>query len=207
MLPTNPKFISALEDKFQIALSQEEVAEHSSPDMLAELIRSKLNNWTDEMSHPDHGFYTVRKSLMKNFGLSRDQIRFDTRFESIFGRKNRKKNWAILFSSISSRKKVYKPIDRPTWLKVAIYLAMPFVVFPAVYLGTDKHFELAAFYSVFLFFFLLLLTVPFKKEFPKQFQTVGDLVKIAGPFEVREWTREEVEEIVKKLITDHIPSP
>lgn len=201
MTTTNPKSIEALEDEFQIALSPEEVAGCGSPNELADLILKKLNSWSNETSHPDHGFYTVRKSLMKNFGLSRDQIQPDTRFENIFGRKNRKKNWSILVASITSRKKVYKAIDRPLWLKVTIYLAMPFVVFPAVYFGTDRHFELAAFYSLFLFFFLLLLTIPFKKVFPKQFQTLADLAKIAGPFKKREWTREEVLGKVKTLMT------
>jgi len=200
MLPTNPKFITALEDEFQIVLSSEEMTGCGSSKELAHLILTRLNNWTDETSHLGHGLYTVRKSLMKNFCLSADQIQSNTRFDTIFGKKNRKKNWAILVASITSRKKVYKSIDRPLWLKVSIYLAMPFVVFPAVYVGTDHHFELAAFYSLFLFFFLLLATVPFKKEFPRQFQVVGDLAKIAGPFNNKEWKREDVEERVRRLI-------
>lgn len=194
------KLLRAIEDEFQIVITDEEAKRCETPRLLAELLYSKLRKSTDESGPSEHGFYIVRKSLMENFGLSRDAIRPDTPFENIFGKKNRKKNWAMLVYSVTTRKKVYKPIDRPRWLMISIYLAMPLVVFPSVYIGTDKNFELTAFYSVFLFFFILLLTVPFKKEFPKQFQKVGDLAKVAGTLDTKVWTEEEVCERVKKLI-------
>ena len=199
----DPKLLTAIEDTFQIVLNEEETSGCKTPEVLAELIYSKLSNSADESSYTEQGFYIVRKSLEKNFSFPPDKVKPETAFENIFGRKNRKKNWAILFASITSRKKVYKPIDRPRWLMISIYLVMALLVFPAVYTGTDKNFELTAFYSVFLFFFILLLTVPFKKEFPRQFQTVGDLAKVAGPIEFKEWSKEEVSERMGKLIAEY----
>ena len=198
------ELLLAIEEEFQIVITDEEATNSETPDKLTEVVYSKLRRSNQDVCPSQHGFHKVRKTLIEQFNIPRKAIKLDTPLNDFFGKEHRKKYWVNLLSLLSDGQTVYAPLERPKWLKRTINLTIPLISFPIFLYFTHFTVVLSFLAACTLIFVLRTLTIPMKLEFPANFEKVKDLVPIIRSLETKVWDREDVYEKVKEIIVQQL---
>lgn len=196
------ELVLATEEEFQIAISDEEASHCTTPDMLTELVYSKLRKSTHDNCPSKHGFYVVRRALIDQFALPRERVRPESELEDLIDRKNRKESWEVLLRRISDGKTIYAPLERPRWIVSLIYLSS-LVTLAAALFETESA-SLSLIVSCLLGVTLYSVASLFKIEFPRDYRRVRDLVRIVGTLDASVWNREDVYFRVRKLVSEQL---
>lgn len=194
------EIVLAVEDEFQIAVTDEEANNSETPAQLTEIIYSKLRQSNDDICLSQHGFYTVRKILMRQLDISRNIIKPDTLLSQLLDIKQRLKYWDKILSQLSRGQTIRVNLERPKWLKITIYFVMPLIVFPIFFYLTYFSIPLTVLAVGALIFILTLFTKSMKYEFPSNFMYVKDLIKIVGTLQTKVWGKDEVYKKVRKIV-------
>lgn len=196
------ELLLAIEEEFQITLSDEEAYECTTPDRVTSLVFSKLRKSVQEPCPSMYGFYVLRKALMEYFSLPREKIKPELRLEDIFSRKDRLFIWKKFLKYLSSGKTLYAPLTRPIWVVRLMYMLLV-ITFIACLLELEN----VALALIFTFFVGVIYhagTSFLAIEFPNNISTVGDLTRLIATSDTSIWKRDEVYKTVKKLVSEQL---
>lgn len=196
------ELIIVIEDEFQIALSDEEAFKCETPNLLTDLVYSKLRKSESDTCPSMHSFYIVRKVLREQFNIARERIRPETRLADLFSKKNRIVIWDKLLLSLSNGQTIPIPLEKPQWVKTAILLSS-LTIFALCFFIAESAF-LAFFVACFNSIILNVAALSVQTEFPKNFVTVQDLTRIVGTLDTKVWKREQVYNRVKMLVVEQL---
>ena len=198
------ELLLAIEDEFQIAITDEEAFRSETPAKLTEIVYLKMRQSEHDVCPSQHGFYKVRKYMTDFLKIPRMTIKPDTPLKNLIQKKNRRKNWAAILSALSGGQTVFAPLERPKWLKLAIYLIIPVIAFPVLLRLTYYTVNLSVIMTGALIPLLMLLTTPMKYEFPDNFYSVKDLIRIIGTLQTKTWDKDELYKKIRKIIAQQL---
>nr|WP_035275702.1 hypothetical protein [Desulfogranum japonicum] len=197
------ELIMAIEEKFQIVIKEDEAYNVQTPDDLTNLVFSKLRKVGSQYCSSQQSFYIVRRKIIQRFGVKRNSIKPNTKLVDLVDKKNRKKFLKEITRDLSSNDVVCLEFNKPKYLQ-KIRLSSSLIVFAiSLYI-----FEYQVGLSFLIIFFYLglfsMITEPLKNEFPDNFQTVADLVKINASLDSTIWSRQEVYDRVKEIVVEQL---
>ena len=193
------ELVLATEEEFQIVISDEEAEKCTTPNLLTDLVYSKLRKPEDNVCPSMRGFYGIRKAIINHLGISREKIKIETPLDELIDKSERTKKWQGLLSLISHGQKIHAPLKRPRWVKILMF-AFVIIAFFVSAIETEAG-MLAVMFASFVWLLLIIITIPLKKEFPSNFQTVKDLIGIIGSLDSKEWNRDKVYSQVISLVS------
>jgi len=196
------ELVIVIEDEFQIVLSDEEAGKCETPNLLTDLVYSKLRQSEPEVCPSIHGFYVVRKVLTEQLNIPRRKIKLETNLTELIDKKDRALLWKRLLSTLSSGERIYAPLEKPRWIKISILISS-LIVF-ALFLSITESVLFSILAAIFNSMVLNTATLWFQSEFPKNFHTVKDLIRIVSTLETKVWKREQVYNRVKMLVTEQL---
>ena len=196
------ELVIVVEDEFQIVISDEEAFKCETPNLLTDLVYSKLRQSESDVCPSMHGFYIVRKILMEQLTIPRKKIKPETPLIELINKTNRELLWKRLLSTLSTGETIYAPLEKPRWIKVVILISS-LIVF-VLFLSITESAIFAILAAIFNSMILNTATLWFQAEFPKNFQTVTDLIRVVSTLETKVWNREQVFNRVKMLIVEQL---
>lgn len=218
------EIVMKVEETFDITIEDSDAEKAVTPGRLIELVLSKVGRTSDETCLTQRAFHRLRASLMRRFGLKRDQVRPDSLLANLFPRSTRKEHVRQILDDIGSGKEI--EFVRPDWLHHLILTlnisgGIAAIVFLAWHPVSSQNlflkFVFASPIVAFVLFLVvfnwlaLLATRRMRIEFRPSMATVGlfsrwivanapDVVK-APP---GQWNREQVSEIVRGIVIDYL---
>jgi acyl carrier protein len=197
------ELLMAIEDEFQIVITEDEAYHIQTPDDLTTLVFSKLRDGGSPHCSSQHSFYLVRQKIADKFGVQRNAVKPNTKLVELVDRKTRKRFLKNITRELSSSNGVYLGFEQPEYIK-NIRLVSSIIIFPILLYVLNYQIGYAVF-VLFLYLWLFsLITEPLKNELPKNFQTVADLVKINASLDSSVWSRHDVYERVKEIIVEQL---
>ncbi len=193
------ELLMAIEDEFQIIIKENEAYHVATPNDLTNLVFSKLRDGKYPYCSSQQSFYLVRKKIIDLLKVRRSSIKPNTRLVDIVEKKNRKKFLKSITKELSGNDEVWLEFQKPTYLN-KIQLISTIIIFLISLYSLHYQFGLAV---LIVFLYLAVFSVatnPLKNEFPNNFQTVADLVKINASLDNTIWSRQEVYNRVKEII-------
>ena len=207
------ELVLAVEEEFELVISDAEAENTTTPGKLTDLVYSKLRQSREDPCQSQQAFYILRKKLIDILGIRRDQIRPDTSLNEIIPEENRIDTLKEIVNSISdSRYYLYtKTTKLSSRIKFSIYasvLAVFFSIFFSVLFSTELslqfNFFISSIASLIVMHSLISLTTRYKTEFIPDFFTVADLTHIIGSRQSKIWDREELWEKIKEIIVEQL---
>lgn len=187
------ELVMAVEEEFQIAISDSEASDCTTVRNLVELVHSRLRHSSKDPCPSQHSFYLARQKLIDLLHVQRNEIKPDTNLEEIIPRKNRKNHWKKVTASMSEGEFFRGRLDRPKWMTYSSFPA--FLLLPCAILKFwyDFPFTLALISSLPVYVVLEWATRQlFSVEFPDGMSKVKDLIKLVKSLDSKTWTEEEV---------------
>ena len=197
------EIIMAVEEEFELVISDEEAGNVRTPGDLTDLVYSKLRKDRSDPCQSQHAFYVVRNVLIEELGVRRDQIKPYTNLCTLIPKDNRKEIFQGLISSISDGKTVYTELVRPGEIIFLIYSIMA-IFFSIILFFTNLSLSYNILFSLMLLIVLIASTSRFKTDFPRQFYNVKGLTRIIGSTQNKIWNREELWIKIKDLIVEQL---
>jgi acyl carrier protein len=203
------EIVMAVEEAFDLRIDDAEAAKILTPRQLIELVQSKVAITDASVCLTLRAFNLLRKSLLRHGNWKRSEITPATNLSGLIKR-NRRKELLLVVTTELGIKQPPKLI-LPNWLNLIVLVGSLLVgVFAAV---VTRHF----FDSVAILIFLLAaifaagvalrLTQPFRKNFPSNLQTIGDLARWVMTHKADlatasfpAWTREQIATRVREII-------
>jgi acyl carrier protein len=196
------ELVIVIEDEFQIVLSDEEAFKCETPNLLTDLVYSKLRQSESGVCPPMHGFYIIRKTLMEQLSIPREKIKPETKLVELIDKKDRVLLWKRLLSTLSTGQTIYAPLEKPRWIAISIFISSLIVFALFLFITESIIFSILA--AIFNSMILNAATLWFQAEFPKNFQTVKDLIPIVSTLETKVWKREQVYNRVRMLVVEQL---
>jgi acyl carrier protein len=185
------ELVMAVEEEFQIAISDSEASECSTVRKLVELVHSRLRHSSTDPCPSQHSFYLTRQKLISILHTPRQKIKPETKLDEIIPKKNRKKLWSEVTTALADGVFFHNRLVRPKWLTYGLLPA--FFVLPCAYffwLGFP--FALSLISTLPVFILLERITRLFSTEFPAGMSQVKDLIKLVKSLNSKTWSEEEV---------------
>jgi hypothetical protein len=108
------ELVMAVEERFDITLSDDEAVAAETPGKLVDLIYRKLGQADPSGCLTRRAFFKVRKALMQSFECRRRQIAPSVRLEDLIPRPDRRARWQRLRSTLQMNR--WEPLRPPAWL-------------------------------------------------------------------------------------------
>ena len=90
------ELVMALEDAFEIAISDEDAASLRTPGNVVIYILGRLQSGNASVCLQQRAFYRLRRAAMQVFELDRREVVPSTSWESILPERRRRRNWRLL---------------------------------------------------------------------------------------------------------------
>lgn len=197
------ELIMAVEEEFKISITDEEAYQCETPAKLTDLVFARLRKAENDICSSQHGFYIVRKAIMNNFNVKRNEIKPDTKLIDVIGNKSRKKYFKKLVEAVTEGKAIFAPFKRPKWVKV-LMLSILSIFFLLVLYKTHYDFALSIIFTCIATLIMIGMTSFLCYEFPDKFKTVKDLIRIVGSLDTGVWKREDVYTKIKELVVEQL---
>ena len=198
------EMLMAIEEEFQIVITEEEVYHCTTPKKMCAVIWSKLRQSKKTPCPSQHGFYLVRKAILKNTEVERKDLTPKMELNRVLPKKDRKEKWRKIINEITHGESIWAPLERSKVLKISMWVTAIFLVFPFILYKTFYDLFLAFFGTILFSILMVIGTIWAKTEFPKKFSTVGDLAKIVCSFDNTVWTEEETYQKLKRIISEQL---
>lgn len=198
------ELILAIEDEFQIAITDEEAERSETPALLTDIVYSKLRHTESEECPSQHGFYKVRKFISRLLKIPTKKVKPDMPLTALIKIRERRKHWPLILSELSNGQTVFAPLQRPKWIKFLIYLVIPLFALSVLPGYTYNSYGFSVLITGLLIPLLMFVTIPMKYNFSDNYKYVKDLIKITGTLQARAWNRDEVYNKIKKMISEQL---
>ena len=119
------EIVLAVEDEFQIAISNAEAEKSDTVGKVVDLVYSRLRPSTQAPCPSQQGFYRIRKQMMKQLAIPRSTIKPETLLEDLIPRENRREAWKELITALAGKEFSDTALQRPRWVKRLSFIALP----------------------------------------------------------------------------------
>ena len=198
------EMLMAIEEEFQIVITEEEIYHCTTPKKMCTVIWSKLRQSKKPPCPSQHAFYLVRSAILKNTEVERKDITPNMELNRVLPVKNRKEKWGKIINEITHGESIWAPLERPKALKISMWITAVFLVFPFMLYKTFHDYFLALLGTILFSILMAIGTIWARTEFPKKFTTVGDLAKIVCSLDNKVWTEEETYQKLKRIISEQL---
>lgn len=209
------EIVMAVEESFGITIADDEAEKIRTPRALVELVCSKVAVTDQANCLSQRAFYRARRALMDTLGVTRKDIRLDTKLEQLIPASSRRESWQKLRQALKANR---WPALSPTGLHqflatvpgiVVVVLCFEWGVSPREWVNkllVSVMVVLASFVTV------LLVTKRINRGIPQECATVSGLALHLVQYN-REgldssvqagWNRNEIAIIVRKIISDEL---
>lgn len=139
---------------------------------------------------------------MERFDIPRSKIKPDTPLGSLISINERKQYWQTILLELSEGQTILAPLKRPKQLNLFVLGTPILLIIPlSLYIG----FSISVGVAILVMILLVFATNPMRSEFPRQFSTVGDLVKITKTLQPQKWKdKNEVYLRIRKLTAEQL---
>jgi acyl carrier protein len=200
------ELIMAFEEGFGISLPDEETVKMYTPKMVADYIFDKLQKTDEKTCQSQRAFYLLRKAFMKIFGCPRDSIKPDMLIKELISEKNATFVWNNIKEAVQARS--WPKLVRPPWLSMVLLILPPILFFLFWRVLWPVLFELTWMavtpLAIVFTYAEIKLTKKYMTRIPRRVKTIRDLVPYAVTSEQIKWTRDQVSELVKKIVLEQL---
>ena len=218
----------AIEERFGISLPREVLAKLATPLEVVEAVAAELKNQvgTQKSCPNQRAFYLLRNALMRTLGVPRGLITPATRLCRLIRRRTARSVWTQLREAVGARQ--WPPLVRPQWMSWVVYgvpflnaavvaISLPFFADRAFRAGETVGFlmsfasELRVLVAIAVATGTWILLVRFSKHFnralPCNLRTVGDLVPFVMTSTEMTWTRDQIEDELRRIVVTQLQAP
>lgn len=192
-----------VEEEFKISFFDSDAEEITTVGQLVDAVYARLRHNAQESCPSQHGFYIVRKQMIETLGLKRSQIKPETKLEDVISRKDRPRLWRDLIRSIGGKKTGWPSLGRPRLMGNIVGVTAISATIACVIALMYQSF-LLSFLSALAGVLAVVLTIPYKKEIPKEFSQVKDLIRFVTTLDPKIWTKEEIFQKLKTIIVKQL---
>jgi hypothetical protein len=218
------EIVMRVEEVFDLTIEDSEAEKCATPGQLIDLVLGKVGRTSEAACLTQRAFHRVRASLMRLFGLRRNQIRPDVPLANLFPRPTRKARVRQLLAGIGLGKDI--EFVRPEWLSrvigiatlsggiaVAVYLAWHPISSKSQFLSFICVSPIVAgvLFSIIFGWLACLATRRMLIEFQPSMSAIGQLsrwIVANAPDLVKapsgQWSREQVSEIIREIVIDKL---
>jgi len=207
------EIILAVEERFDIRIEDAEAEKLLTPRQLIELVQTKVALTTASVCLTQRAFNLLRKSLRHHGGWKRSEITPASRLSDLIPRPERRPLLQRVVQDLA--------INKPPQLELANWLNISLLLGSLAAGGLAVRVTRLGFSSPAMFVFIagallaagaaLRLTMPWRKEFPANLQTVGDLSRWVMTHKADlamgtapAWTRNQIAASVREIIVDQL---
>jgi len=204
------ELVMAAEEAFGVTLTESETWEVKTARMLGDLIFSKLQSTDQSVCQSQRAFHLLRKAFMRHFNLPRSAVTLDMPFKKLIRRSQEKEIWVDLKRAVYARS--WPECERPLWLRwtlVLLTLATPFAVWRYLHraLGADVAALIGLVAMLAIGMVAARATRRFKTRIPAGITRVRDIIPFAVTSDQVKWTRDQVSDVVQKLVIEQLGIP
>lgn len=204
------EIVMAVEDAFDIHVSDAEAEILVTPGQLIELVQKKVAAVNTDTCLNHRAFNWLRQYLVARYGLARTSVKPTKKLGLVIPKSQRK----VFLNQIVLEIGADRPplLERPLWLKVSLLvLSIVVGVFFAFRFGADFGDALGMlFLGVIAAGFLgAMMTLPLRTEFPKEVATAGDMAlwirrrkKDLANISQKKWTRDQIASRVREIVIE-----
>ena len=196
------EIVISVEERFGIAISDEEATACVTPGHLVELVRAKVENGLEGNCVSRQAFHRIRSALIESGALAREGIRPETAIPIPRAPSEQKVFWENLQAKTGA--KTWPSLERPKWLRVSILVLTIAGVVASMGLVSPIHLALTPLPPLLMLWILLRATESFQRCIPRRFATVRSLVQFVETASSIHWTRAEIAAAVKEIICEQI---
>jgi acyl carrier protein len=189
------ELVLAIEEEFGVPIDDNDAAELTTPGQVTDYLFARLDRARNTCSSQAR-FYRLRRALVATLGVRREEIRVDTRIDSLLP-KDRRRAWDNLRRELLPNH--IPRLERHPLLVAMLVLALPGLLmlspgFVAVWPGPSGFGGFVLLSLVFN-----VLSYPMGSRVPRDVQTLGALVPYIGSSSSQTWSRQDVLERVMEL--------
>jgi len=185
------ELVMAVEEEFQMAISDSEASDCTTVRKLVELVHSRLRHTSKDPCSSQHTFYLARQKLISILHIPRQKIKPETKLDELIPTKNRKRLWRELTTALADGVFFHNRLVRPKWVTRGLLPAF-IILYLAIHFWLGFPFATSLTYTLLLFVLLERLTLLYRNDFPDGMSQVKDLIKLVKSLDSKTWTEEEV---------------
>ncbi len=207
------EFVMSVEERFGIAIPDEDAQNLTTPRLLVDYIMTKVKPGRGRGCLSQREFHRLRRALIARHWTTRQDLKPETLLEQIVPRLNRRSLWKQLGEELHSPR--WPHLIRPKPVKAALTAAaivaysLPWVLRGGEILsGHLTAVVVSIFATIAVIWIGLIATRPFQQAFPPVYASVAGIVRSLVATDQRSekvqegWTREQVRETVRALIVE-----
>ena len=200
------ELVIRFEQAFGIAIPDEVVEYLTTPRQVTYYVLSQLRIGEQSTCMSQQAFYRLRKEFVPVLGIRRSEFHPCTHLEQLIPIHNRKEIWSTLRARLGDD--VLLDLVRPNWLvSLLLFATLTTGIATFVSFGSNAFALILSFLTVSAFGHgAAVLTRPLKCDFPGEYEQAGELAKhlaLHSPHSFKkEWTREEVAQLVRQIVID-----
>jgi acyl carrier protein len=207
------ELVMALEEKFGVEIPDDAAEKMLTVRDIIDFIYENLPHAKTSVCFSQRAFYELRRAAIPTLGISKKVFRPKTRWEDLIPKEERRQTWQRIETAFKVAHLPKLERNRVTRIAIAVMtMAIASTVFAATIQSGPGVSIIATILATALSASLLLrATASAKICFPDQLQTVGQLAEILVPdfiipakSKTDGWTREEVRQVVRGIIVDHL---
>ena len=197
------ELIMAIEEEFQIAISDAEASESETVGKMVDVVHARLRHCATDPCPSQHGFYVLRKCLMEQFGLTRSEVKPNSVLAELVPEEGRPAAWDTFMRNLTGDKDTSPVLVRPKWLNRIVVVMLPSValLLPLIWIP-PTFFWLGLFPALLVLYIGDMATTRWKTLFPAEYSQVKDLVRFVKTLDSRAWAKEEVFEKVREIAVE-----
>lgn len=207
------ELVMAFEEQFGISISDAEAESTVTPGLVVDLIFSRLQATDEKTCQSQRAFHLLRRALMPLANKRRSEIAPDTPLKDLIPRKETQRRWRELKEAVQARS--WPTLVRPWWLTVSLCGATLLIFFGLIgelmrrFSPADGVLPSLVATSVTAGFIYLAIvnTRRFRACISSRHRRVRDLVPYAITSDEIKWTREQVSQLVRKIVLEQLGIP
>lgn len=196
------EIVISVEERFGIAISDEEATACVTPGHLVELVRAKVKDGSEGNCVSRQAFHRIRSALIDSGTLTREEIRPETEIPIPRAPADQKVFWENLQAKTGA--KTWPFLERPKWLRISILVLTIAGGVASMGLVSPIHLALTPLPPLLMLWILLRATESFQRCIPRRFATVRSLVPFAETAPSIHWTHAEIAASVQEIICEQI---
>lgn len=197
------ELIMAFEDEFCIQFDGIDAENSITPLHVVNYIYERVKKSKDEPCPSQIGFYKIRKILIENFNLKRNEVTPSLELESIIGHDIRK-NWNVLQKLIGVE--YFPPLKRNQFLVYGVVILIPLLAFMALLLNGIP-FIPSLIVSLIAMIFFNVITQKMANRIPYNYRSVATLIPFAGCNDDTIWEKEKILQRVIEITSEQLGIP
>jgi hypothetical protein len=96
------EFTLAVEDSFGISIPQAELVQMDTPRRVIDYLATRLPTAARDLCFEQRAFYRLRDGVTRAFGVPRERVQTDTRWEALLGSLDRRRRWKLMQHAIAA---------------------------------------------------------------------------------------------------------